>query len=52
MTGRVQKVLQHPGAVNQATFSQSGQWIATACDDGQARLWNAKTGQLQRVFSH
>lgn len=37
--------LQHPNEVWSVTFSPDGQTIATGCNDGLARLWNADTGQ-------
>ena len=35
----------HDGPVNQAVFSPDGRRLATASQDGTARLWDAATGQ-------
>ncbi len=36
--------------INTAEFSPDGKLIVTAGDDGTARVWNAKTGELYRVL--
>jgi WD40 repeat protein len=42
------KTLTHPDVVHQAKFSPSGRWINTLSKDGQVRVWDRQTGQLQR----
>lgn len=37
--------IRHPGVVWSATFSPSGNSIATVCQDGKARLWDVRTGR-------
>lgn len=44
-------LLRHSAYVRSATFSPDGQLIATASDDGHARLWASHTGQLRRVLT-
>jgi len=41
--------LEHPNIVRRGTFSPDGRWIATACDDGQIRIWDAQNGELLKV---
>ncbi len=41
----------HDGRVNVVTFSTDGELIATASDDGTAKVWDAKTGKLKRSFT-
>jgi WD40 repeat protein len=36
--------LVHRGPVSDLTFSRDGRWLATACEDHTARVWNAATG--------
>lgn len=43
--------LTHPARVNQATFSSTGRWVATASEDGVARLWDTATGHLLQALS-
>jgi len=44
----------HGGDVNWATFSPDGLYIASACDDGTIRIWNARGGQsaVQSLSAH
>lgn len=49
--GQLRQSLHHAKPVNSATFSPDGRSIATACDDGNARLWQSNTGQLQRLLT-
>lgn len=42
--------LAHPGQVTEVQLSADGQWIATACEDGRARVWQSATGQLRSTF--
>jgi WD40 repeat protein len=42
--------IEHPGQAAIALFSPDGQQIASASGDGNAYLWNAKTGERVRVF--
>jgi WD40 repeat protein len=37
--------LVHRDAVRSMEFSKDGRWLATACDDHTARVWNAATGE-------
>src|SRR5439155_5465418 len=39
------ELMRHFDIVNAAHFSADGQLVATASDDGTARLWNARTGR-------
>ena len=40
----------HQGAILSAMFDATGRRVATASEDGTARLWNAETGEmLQRI---
>ena len=45
-------VLRHRDRVNSIAFSPSGQLLATASRDRDARIWNVATGELVRVFAH
>ncbi len=38
-------VLPHPAGVNAVVYSPDGKTIATGCDDGKIRFWDADTGQ-------
>lgn len=42
--------LPHGSSVNQSVFSPQGEWVATASNNGQAKLWNTATGKLQHTF--
>ena len=42
--------LEHGGVVNAASFSPDGVLVATAGDDGLARLWETDTGRLVRIL--
>ena len=39
-------------AVSGVAYSPDGRWIVTASNDGNVRVWDAKTGQLLRVDLH
>src|SRR5437763_29065 len=41
---------RHGEAVNALAFSPDGRFVATACGDGVARLWERKTGREVRRF--
>src|SRR5262249_7627348 len=43
--------LTPPAAVAQAAWSPDGRQVLTACADGQARLWDAATGEAARTFA-
>ena len=45
-------VLRHRDRVNSIAFSPSGQLLATASRDRDARIWDVATGELIRVFPH
>jgi WD40 repeat protein len=45
-------VLRHRDRVNSIAFSPSGQLLATASRDRDARIWNVATGELVREFPH
>ena len=45
-------MLRHRDRVNSIAFSPSGQLLATASRDRDARIWNVATGELVRVFPH
>ena len=45
-------VLRHRDRVNSVAFSPSGDLLATASRDRDARIWSVATGELVRVFSH
>ncbi|HZF13519.1 MAG TPA: WD40 repeat domain-containing protein [Thermoanaerobaculia bacterium] len=42
---RLLHTLHHPAALSAAAFSRDGRWVATACDDKAAWVWNAATGR-------
>lgn len=42
----------HADRLFDARFSPDGLTVATAANDGTVRVWNAGTGQLQRVITH
>jgi WD40 repeat protein len=46
------KPLEHDGPVNSAVFSADGQEVATASNDGTARVWDARNGQMLARFNH
>lgn len=41
------KILPHPSLVKDLVVSQRGSWLATLCLDGQTRIWNSDSLQLQ-----
>jgi WD40 repeat protein len=43
-----QRVLAHPAAVVRLAFNRDGRRLATACQDGVVRIWDAQTGALIR----
>ena len=43
---------RHGEAVNALAFSPDGRFIATACGDGLARLWERTTGKERRRFDY
>lgn len=40
----------HSGVINSLEFSENGRWIATASNDGSAKLWDVETGTELRTF--
>jgi predicted dehydrogenase len=42
---------QHTGYVTGVAFSPDGRFLASACEDGAARLWNVTDGKLVREFN-
>jgi WD40 repeat protein/serine/threonine protein kinase len=44
--------LQHSAGVNSVSVSADGQRVATAADDGQARLWELSSGRLLAALAH
>jgi len=38
-------MMLHEDHVTHAAFSRDGRWVATACRDGSARIWDAATGE-------
>jgi WD40 repeat protein len=41
----------HRGRVNALVFSPGGRHLLTGSDDGSARIWNVRTGALERTLS-
>lgn len=50
-SGHTRKLLTHPKPIQDARFSPDGQFIATGCNDGSVRLWQAQTGHLRHTFA-
>ncbi len=42
--------LKHPVDVTSVAISPDGKWLLTGCDDGQARLWDIKTGKCRDYY--
>ena len=42
--------LSHGSSINQSVFSPNGEWVATASNNGQAKLWDTATGKLLHTF--
>ncbi len=42
----------HTSDVRTVTFSRDGARLATTCEDGTARVWDAATGQLLWIAAH
>jgi serine/threonine protein kinase/WD40 repeat protein len=45
-------LLFHNSRVTDARYSHNGRWIATACDDGSVRVWDAVTGEQKQQLNH
>lgn len=43
------KILRHPEAVYEASFSPSGRWITTLDKEGNVRVWDWQSGELQHL---
>ncbi len=43
--------LPHEAAVRWATYHADRNVVVTACADGNARLWNAENGTLEKIFN-
>jgi WD40 repeat protein len=43
-------LLRHHGAVFAVTFAPGGRTLATGCQDGNVRIWEAATGRLLRTL--
>ena len=46
----VRQLAGHGGAINDVDYSPDGRWIASASEDGTARIWRASDGALERVL--
>lgn len=46
------KLVGHTGRLEHAVFDAEDRWIATVGRDGQAKVWDAETGQLLATFEH
>jgi WD40 repeat protein len=50
---RKEPPLHHPAEVTALAFSPNGHWLATGCEDGTARIWDADSGKLHgRPLDH
>jgi eukaryotic-like serine/threonine-protein kinase len=45
-SGRTLLTLAHPAAVTCVRFDAAGETLASGCEDGRLRLWNARSGGL------
>lgn len=51
-TGRLLKTLQgHTGPIGSLVFSKDGQTLASACNDGNVKLWDVETGDLKSTYA-
>ena len=48
----VGEILRHPGFVSSVAFSPDGQYLATGCADGFARVWKVRTRQPLGMLRH
>jgi WD40 repeat protein len=46
------RILNHDGSVYAVSFSPDGSRVATASDDGTARVWDAVTGEAVTTLNH
>jgi hypothetical protein len=46
------KTLEHPQDIPAVTFSSTGKWLATGCDDGIVRLWDEKNYVIDRAITN
>ncbi|HVV71101.1 MAG TPA: protein kinase, partial [Verrucomicrobiae bacterium] len=48
----VGQMLRHPSFVSSVAYSPDGQFVATGCADGVARVWDLRTHQPLEILSH
>ncbi|KAL1413011.1 TOR complex subunit lst8 [Vanrija albida] len=42
----------HTGNVTALQYSAAGKWIVTGSEDGTVKVWDTRTGQVQRTYKH
>ncbi|KAL2118478.1 hypothetical protein VTJ04DRAFT_8138 [Mycothermus thermophilus] len=42
----------HTGNVTGVAFHCDGQWMVTSSEDGTVKIWDTRTGQIQRSYNH
>ena len=48
----IQKVRHETGTILETNWSPDGKYLATACTDNTARIWNAQKGSVVAVLNH